>query len=210
MAIKLAMTIALSMLGSGQASAAIRESSDARRLANMTPGQFQARATLHDDDLDTVATITTADGFIGRRPLLGLASDDVFLRAFIDKKTGRAAYQVYATIRYRGYGWADWKVANYATPTGPRSIPTRSIARLRASCSRSLPCPRSETIGFAVDAALLKVNAALYSGDAVTSWRFKVLAQDGQERGLLLSTAEISGLLMAVDAYRTDRRLPKF
>ena len=210
MAIKLAMTVAFLMLASRQTSAATRESGDARRLAIMTPAQFQARATLQDDDLDTIATITTADGFVERRPLLGLAPDDVFLRAFIDKKTGRSAYQVYATMRYRGYGWADWRVANYATPTGPRSIPTRRIARLRVSCSRSLPCPRSETIGFSVSAALLKDNAALYSAETITSWRFKILARDGQKRNLLLSTAEIAGMLMAVEAYRTDRHLPNF
>jgi len=206
MAIRLAMTVAFLMLASGRTSAVTRESGEARRLAIMTPAQFQARATLQDDDLDTIATITTADGFVERRPLLGLAPDDVFLH----KKTGRSAYQVYATMRYRGYGWADWRVANYATPTGPRSIPTRRIARLRVSCSRSLPCPRSETIGLAVDAALLKDNAALYSAETITSWRFKILARDGRERNLLLSTAEIAGLLMAVDAYRIDRHLPNF
>ncbi|MEG3082605.1 hypothetical protein U1707_03045 [Sphingomonas sp. PB2P12] len=210
MAIRLAMTVAFLLLASRQTSAATHVSGDARRLAAMTPAQFQALATLHDDDLDTIATVTTADGFVERRPLLGLAPDDVFLRAFIDKKTGRAAYQVYATMRYRGYGWADWRVANYAAPTGPRSIPTRRIVRLRGACSRSLPCPRSETIGFAVEAALLKANAALYSPETNTRWRFKVLARDGQERSLSLSTAEIAGLLMAVDAYRSDRHLPNF
>ncbi|MGA1797596.1 hypothetical protein VH567_02315 [Sphingomonas sp. 4RDLI-65] len=175
----------------------------------MTPAQFQARTMLHDDDLDTVATITTADGFTRRRPLLGIAPDDVFLRAFIDKRSGRTAYQVYATVRYRDYGWADWQAVNYATPTGPRSIATQRIARVRASCGRGFACARSETVGFTIDAALLKMNAALYMSDQSTVWRFKLMAHNGAERPLLLTTAEISGLLMAVDAYRTDRHLPK-
>lgn len=210
MVIRSAITIVILTLALGQASAESSEFSDMRRLARMTPAQFQARTTLHDDDLDTVATITTADGFVERRPLLAQMPDDVFLRAFIDKTTGHTAYQVYVTVRYRGYAWADWRMANYSTPTSPRSIGTRRIARLRASCSRRLPCSRSETIGFVVGTGLIKDNAALYSAEAATSWRFKILAQDGRERDLRLSMAEIAGLLMAVDTYRADRHLPNF
>ncbi len=209
MTIRWALTVAILSLASGHASGR-SEPDDERRLAAMTPAQFQARTTLHDDDLDTIATITTADGFTKRRPLLGIAPDDVFLRAFIDKRSGRTAYQVYATVRYRDYGWADWQAVNYATPTGPRSIATQKIARVRASCSRGLACARSESVGFTIDAALLKMNAALYVTDQSSAWRFKLMAHNGAERPLLLTTAEISGLLMAVDAYRTDRHQPKF
>lgn len=209
MAIRLATMVAILTLAFGQASAGRSESGDERRLAAMTPAQFQAKTTLQDDDLDTVATITTEDGLIAKRPLLGMAPDDVFLRAFIDKRSGRAAYQVYATVRYRDYGWADWRTANYATPNGPRSIGTQRIARVRAACSQRSACARSETVGFAIDTGLMRANAALYALDRITSWRFKLVAQSGAERPLLITTAEISGLLMAVDAYRTDRRLPK-
>ncbi|KQO13214.1 MULTISPECIES: hypothetical protein [unclassified Sphingomonas] len=202
------MTIAILTLAIGQASAASSRSSGERRLAAMTPAQFQARTTLHDDDLDTVATITTANGFVDRKPLLRPALDDVFLRAFIDKKTGRTAYQAYVRIRYRDYGWANWDTANYATPAGPRTIATQRIARLKASCPRGFACLRSETVGFAIAAALLSANAKLYAGDGITSLPFKIMAQNGGERAFLLSTAEIAGLLMAVDAYRTDHHLP--
>ncbi|TCQ04035.1 hypothetical protein [Sphingomonas sp. PP-CC-3A-396] len=209
MAIRWTITVAIQMLAFAQPPAAPSQSSDAQRLAAMTPSQFLARTTLHDDDLDTFATITTVNGFVARRPLLGIVSDDVFLRAFIDKRSGRTAYQVYATVRYRDYGWADWQAANYATPTGPRSIATQRIARVRASCARGLACARSETVGFTIGEALLKINAALYATDQSTAWRFKIMARSGAERPLLLTAAEISGLLMAVDAYRTDRHLPK-
>ncbi len=209
MTIRLAANVAILTLAFGQAFAVSGESGDERRLATMTPAQFQARTTLRDDDLDTIATITTEDGFIKRRPLLGMAPDNVFLRAFIDKRSGRTAYQVYATIRYRGYGWADWQTANYATAAGPRSVTTQRIARVRASCSRGTSCARSETVGFRIDRARLGASAALYVSDLNTSWRFKLIAQSGAERPMLLTTAEIAGLLMAVEAYRTDRHLPK-
>ncbi|MES3152608.1 hypothetical protein [Sphingomonas faeni] len=202
------MTVAILTLVIGQASAASSRSSGERRLAAMTPAQFQVRTTLHDDALDTVATITTANGFVERKPLLGPAPDDVFLRAFIDKTTGRVSYQAYVRIRYRDYGWANWNTANYATPAGPRAVATQRIARLKASCPRGFACLRSETIGFKIAAPLLSANAKMYGRDGITSWPFKIMAQNGGERSFLLSTAEIAGLLMAVDAYRTDHHLP--
>ena len=203
MAIRWAKAAAILALAVAQPAAARSETRDAARLARMTPAAFQARTTLHDDDLDTAATITTADAFVDRAPLLGLPPDDVFLRAFIDKRSGRTSYQVYVTMRYRGYGWADWRSANYATPAG-----VQKIARLRVSCSRRVPCARSETIGFAMSAALLDASAALYDADRAAVWRFKMLAQDGRERAMSLPVAEMSGLRMAVDAYRTERHLP--
>ncbi len=208
MAIKWTMTVAILTLANGQAPAAPSQSTSERRLAAMAPAQFQARTTLDDDALDTVATITTANGFVERKPLLGPALDDVFLRAFIDKATGRATYQAYVRIRYRDYGWANWKTANYATPAGPRAVATQRIARVRASCPRGFACLRSETIGFAIGASLLTANAKLYVGDETPSWPFKISAHNGGERSFLLSMAEIAGLLMAVDAYRTDHHLP--
>lgn len=147
---------------------------------------------MQDDALDTVATvatvatIATANGFVERMPLFGLGPDDVFLRAFIIKATGRTRYQVYVTARYRGYGWADWLLANYATAAGPRSVRTQKIARLRISCPRTRACSRSETIGFAIDEAHLRASAADYVPGAVTPWQFKIMARNGDEHLELL------------------------
>jgi Ni/Co efflux regulator RcnB len=206
MMIRRTLTIAMLVSSSATPSAAIAESDD-RRLAAMTSAQFQARSTLDDDALDTTATITTAEGFRERKPLFGPTPQDVFLRAFIDKATGRTRYQVYVTLRYRGYGWADWRLANYATPSGPKSVVTQKIIRLRGTCQRTFPCLRSETIGFFVNREVLQSSATLVTG-SIVPWRFKILARVGEERALFLSAAEISGLLMAVDAYRADHHLP--
>lgn len=185
-----------------RASAADRDGKDAKRLGAMTPELFRDRATLHDDALDTVATITTADGFVERAPLLGPPPADVFLRAFIDKRTGRASYQVYVSTRYRYYGWADWLSVNYATPEGPVSARLVRIARLKGSCRNGYRCPRVETVGFAVDEPRLRSQAAIHVAGDVTPWLFKLMARNGAEQVEMLSAAEIAGLLMAVDAYR--------
>ena len=182
---------------------------DLDRLRMMTPAAFQARTTLSDDALDRVATLTTTDGFVEHQSFGGRAPDDVFLRAFIDKRTGRVSYQVYVSIRYRGYSWAQWDSATYEAPEGPLAARVERIARLRTVCRRGWVCPRSETIGFGVAASVLRQQADRYAPGVVTPWQFKVTGKDGSARILMLSTAEIAGMLMAVDAYRAGHHLPQ-
>lgn len=182
---------------------------DLDRLRLMTPAAFQARTTLSDDALDRIATLTTTDGFVEHRSFGGRAPDDVFLRAFIDKTTGRVSYQVYVSIRYRSYSWAHWDSATYEATGGPLSAHVDRIARLRTVCRRGWICPRSETVGLRITGAVLRQQAERYTPGVTTPWHFKVTAKSGGERILMLSTAEIAGMLMAVDAYRAGHHLPQ-
>jgi hypothetical protein len=182
---------------------------DVDRLRLMTPSAFQARTTLSDDALDRVATLTSTNGFVEHRSFGGHAPDDVFLRAFIDKTTGQVSYQVYASIRYRAYSWVRWDSATYEAPGGPLSARVDRIARLRTVCQRGWICPRSETIGLRIAGSVLRQQAELYIPGVMTPWQFKVTARAGGERILMLSTAEIAGMLMAVDAYRVGHHLPQ-
>ena len=182
---------------------------DLDRLRLMTPSAFQARTTLSDDALDRIATLTTTDGFVEHRSFGERTPDDVFLRAFIDKTTGQARYQVYVSIRYRAYTWAHWDSATYEATGGPLSARVDRIARLRTVCRRGWICPRSETIGLRIAGSVLRQQADRYTPGVMTPWHFKVTAKAGGERILMLSTAEIAGMLMAVDAYRADHHLPQ-
>ena len=190
-------------------SAALVDTGDIDRLRVMTPADFQTRTSVSDDALDRFATLTTTNGFVERRSFGGHAADDVFLRAFVEKATGRVSYQVYVTIRYRAYSWAQWDSANYETPGGPQAARVDRIARLRTVCRRGWVCPRSETIGFAVAPSVFRQQAERYMPGLLTPWQFKVSARAGSARILMLSTAEIAGILMAVDAYRADHHLPQ-
>ncbi len=189
--------------------AALVDTGDVDRLRVMTPADFQARTSVSDDALDRFATLTTTNGFVEHRSFGGHAPDDVFLRAFVEKATGRVSYQVYVTIRYRGYSWAQWDSANFETSGGPQAARVDRIARLRTVCRRGWVCPRSETIGFGVTAGVFRQQAERYVPGLLTPWQFKVSARAGSARILMLSTAEIAGMLMAVDAYRADHHLPQ-
>lgn len=84
--------------------ATVTRESQIQTALSLTKEHFKNTTTVKDDPLDTVATITTVNGFQEKRGLLGIVWDDNFLRAFIDKKSGKTSFQVYQVIYYQGRG----------------------------------------------------------------------------------------------------------
>lgn len=180
-------------------------SKQAQQLITMTPEQFERSATLKDDSLETVATITTVNGWQQKDGLLRIVNDDGFFRAFIDKASGKTRFQVYHAVRYRAFGWAKFAWANYETPDGPRTASLRTLGRIRESCRKYMGCFRVEHVGFDVDEALLREVAGRYRPGEAIGWRYRLKARSGAERDEGFVAAEIAGLLRAVDKYRAAK-----
>lgn len=186
--------------------AAQKLTKQAQQLMALTPADFQRTATLKDDPLDTTAQISTEPGFQEKRGLLKFVSYDNFLRAFIDKKTGRTDFQVYQYINYGG-SWRFYQTANFETPAGPESKQVTVISRDVGSCS-TYGCSFTEHIGFDVAEDLLRSIAAGYAAAPGSVWRFKFGSKAGGDWQDGMATAEVAGLLAAVDIYRASRGLP--
>ena len=158
----------------------------------LTPEHFRKTATIEDDSLEITATISTYNGF-------QQAENDNFLRAFIDKKTGYAIFQVYQVIKYRT-GWRYYRSVNYQTQFGPKSEATTNIASDVACYSSS--CKYVEHVGFEIEEALLRVVGSEYSPGAQIGWHFKFKAKSGDDYTGWILPAEVAGLLASVDDYR--------
>jgi hypothetical protein len=167
----------------------------------LTPEHFAETAEIKDDDLETVATISTLPGYQRKRGLMKVLWDDNFLRAFIDKSTGKTTFQVYQIIPYSGR-FRRYQTVNFETPAGPRSIPATTIDQSVDGCSR-YGCSYTEHVGFDVDEDVLRAAAAAYRPGVAAAWRFKFKAQSGDEWQDGILGAEIVGLLTVVDAYRS-------
>lgn len=201
---------ALCVLVPAMAGAADKLPKQAQKLLAMTPTDFANSAELKDDSLEVTATITTQPGFQEKRGLLKIVWNDNFLRAFVDKKTGAATYQLYQRIAYAGSGWKFYQLANYETPTGPKSVEVLKIGT-NVDCSMSNimgGCTYTETIAFPVDVDLLKTIAASYAPGVIGAWRFKFKSQSGEDYTDGMVPAEVAGLLQAVANYRTAKGLP--
>jgi hypothetical protein len=198
MKIWVALLIILVLGGCAMAS---RES-QLQTALSLTKEHFKNTASLKDDSLDTVATITTINGFQERRGLLGIVWDDNFLRAFIEKKSGKLTFQVYQVITYQGDGWKTFQSVNFETPNGPQSKPLIAIKHnVDCTGSRYSGCTFVEHVAFDVDENLLRIIARNYSPGQPVAWKFKLNAKSGEDYNDGILPAEVAGLLERVDEY---------
>lgn len=151
--------------------------------------------------------ISTKNGFQQKQGLLRFVYDDNFLRALIDKKTGKVTYQLYQSIYYEASDWRFYRKANYDTPEGTESV---DAILLRPPLAHSFDCPDhtssvctyNEHVGFTVERERLDAIARMYEPSKSVEWRFKFIPRAGDDfhGGLLL--AEVVGFLQVVDSYK--------
>ncbi|SFK04911.1 hypothetical protein [Caulobacter sp. UNC279MFTsu5.1] len=172
------------------------------KLAAMAAEQFQARAQIIDDHLETETVISTEGGFRHTRGLFKTPWNDNHLRAVIDKRTGAARFEVRQTLKYpgsfRGYG-----EVNYQTSTWPVSAPLIKVRDNAQNCAlfeAGEVC--FEEVTFAVDEAHLREIAQRRVSGTPAPWAFKFKAGDAYEHRAAIVQAEIVGLLRAVDDYK--------
>lgn len=166
---------------------------------------FKTTATIKDDSLDTIAVIDTSRGFQIKKSLLNFWSDDNFLRAFIDKKSGEVTFQVYQSIYYRGTHWSNYELANYETFNAPESkvVTTINSDVHCDSLSSSNGCEYVENVGFDVDESLLRAIAKINPVGDPIAWKFKFIAKSGVDYQSFMLPTEVAGLLDAVDEYKS-------
>ncbi|WP_148648405.1 hypothetical protein [Sphingobium cupriresistens] len=182
-----------------------------QKWLSMTPDDFQGCINVADDSLDVTAKLSSESCFKETQGLLKIVWNDNFIRAFVDKKTGKATYQVYQYISYQS-PWRFYTTVNYETPDGPKSELVTEIARNVVSCSGgafSSGCTLSEHVAFNADEALLKTIALKFSPGQVAGWRFKFGSKAGGDWQDGISAGEVGGILKAVDRYRLNHNLPR-
>jgi len=200
----IALLLALSVTGC----ATTTSESQLQTALSLTKEHFKNTATVKDDFLDTVATITTINGFQEKRGLLGIVWDDNFLRAHIDKKSGKTSFQLYQVIYYQRSGWNFFQTVNFETASGPQSKPLTIIKRdVDCTGSRYSGCTYIEHVAFDVDEDLLRTIAQGYSPGQRAAWRFKFTARSGQDYNDGMLPAEVAGLLEKVDEYLASKGL---
>lgn len=177
-----------------------------RRLLAMTPADYAEKTTVDGDDLDTVISFSTHEGFQEKRGLLGIVWSDVFLRAFADKQSDERAFQVYAQIVTQGSEWPRIRSANYETPDGPKRVDVDNI-HSDVSCSGGSygGCTYYETVTFTIDREFLELIGSSYEPGGRNAWRMRFNSQTGQDVDLFVMPAEAAGLLQKVDETLAQR-----
>jgi hypothetical protein len=191
----LAAAVAFMALGLAADSAHAKD----RALLSLSMEHFRDTATVREEPLGAMTTISTENGFVERKGLMGMVWNDEYLRGVIDEKTDQKSFQVYALITYRG-NWRFYQSASYQTSGGPRSVPLAQIGKESDNCAVG-ECIYTERVAFPIDEELLRQLASENAPGKPTLWRYKLLAKQGPEYPGEISSAEIAGFLARVDDY---------
>ncbi len=183
------------------------EKQQAKRIKHygrLTPEHFDDTITLSDDGLEVTASLSTEKGYRFKGGFSDPVRANVFLRTLINKQTGRTIHQLYASLRYSG-NWRFFNGATYSTSVGPISAELMVINR-DVDCQYGT-CVHNEQVAFAVPESTLRRIAEGSDERPVQPWRFRFKAKNGLDWTDDIPPAEVAGLLMAVDRYRTQHGL---
>ncbi len=175
------------------------------QFARLTPGDVARLVSTTDDDLEAVATLTTERAFTSPGGFTYRVRADNFLRALIDKKSGRTIFQLYAQLAYTGearrFNGANFQLAG-TLASGPLILSSSTV-----DCPYGV-CLHEDHIAFEVPEALLRELTTHADERPVRPWRFRLKAQSGEDWTDDMAPAEAAGLLAAVDHYRREHGLP--
>jgi len=173
-------------------------------LLSLTMEHFRDTATVKDDPVDAITTISTENGYAEHTGPMRMVWNDEYLTSAIDKKTGQKSFQVYAWTIYSGR-LRSYESVNYQTPTGPKSVPAIQIGKETANCAVG-DCLYTERVAFPVDEDLLRQLAAGNVPGKPTIWAYKFIAKTGPDYAGGLSSAEIAGI---AEGSATRRKAPQ-
>lgn len=210
---KLGLVIVFSVLGfsapaNGADTDLKREYSakDLARMQALTPDYFRQSASVADDALEPIATITTDKGFSSRGRFTDRVRSDNFFRALVDKATGVTLLQLYAEVTY-SYEWRNFTSASVLMGGRPKAIPLIVIDRKVVTCAAGV-CAYREAVAIPVTEAEVKEIAGRWSAAGSRPWPYRLKATNGMDFEDAIMPAEAAGILEAVEAYRRKMALP--
>ena len=123
----------------------------------------------------------------------------VFIRSWVNKKTGDTTHQIYIADIYTSSAWKYWVLAS---DDQALVLNVRGIHRDVGSCSRYSGCIYEEHVGVDVPDAILKTRS---TGE----YCIKLKARSGDEKVISLTQDMISSQLEEIERYKIANKLIK-
>jgi hypothetical protein len=167
-------------------------------LLSLSMEHFRDTATVSDDPIAGVTTVTTEKGYVEHHGPLGAVWNDEYLSGTIDRKTGQRSFEVIVEITYRGtrraYGDARFEGAN-----GPVVVPAMLLETTSVNCPTG-ECTYTDRVRFGIAEAVLRA-LALRPAESPPVWHYTLAARSGSRYSGVISAAEIAGFLAKFDEY---------
>ncbi|WP_419815634.1 hypothetical protein [Glacieibacterium sp.] len=207
MIFKSALTgVALLLLGT---SAVAVEVEKPKQLLAMTPQDFRQAVSVDEDPLEFVATLSTEPAFRNGKGLAKVVWNDAHLRAVVDKRTGVIRYEVQQVLRHQ-HGDRNYVQVNYLTPKGLRTATPVVSDIHNNSCDHfegGRSCVVFRKMSFEVAEQDIRDMAATYAPGNHGNFAFRFKDVAGEHHTNKLVTAEVVGLVQAVDHYKSTAGL---
>lgn len=163
------------------------------------------RVSVIDDPMEIVATLSTEPIYQHRQGLLSLVPSDVYLRAFVVKKTGEVSYQYVLAGSYYG-SYETIRRATYQTSDGPEPADVRQLRHDIGPCTATLGCRQSFAVAIDVPEDVIQWASTRPRTDN-GNWTLRFGASTGDAGNFYMSSSEVAALLLAVDRYKAISRL---
>lgn len=173
---------------------------DLETAINATVEQASDLMTVKDDPMETYIEVDSERFYQARQGLLKVVNGDKFLRAYVDRKTKKAIYQVYAWVSYGG-SWLNLDRANLEAVDGPVPAEVHRVNAQVEGCSR-YGCTQREDIAIDVPEAILRWAASGAQPGTDAYWKIRVAGQSGQSGDMLILKTEVAGFMLQVDRAR--------
>jgi hypothetical protein len=198
--IKYAIPLAFGLATIVPAQGQTRDEKRLLALVDRAPSDLVPLITVTGDEMDPSITISTrgVTSIVSKGLLASTTTENSWLRAFVDKKTGAVTVQVYHSASYNGRGFDSYLRATYESPDGVEQADVSQIGT-DISCSR-YSCTHYADLVFPVSLAVLRAAAKAFNpSEPRTGLKYRIFAQSGNNVDDALPGNEIAAFVQVID-----------
>jgi hypothetical protein len=192
--------VALSVVVPAIAGAQSKTEQRTLALLARQPAELVAAIKVTGDSLDPQITISTqgVTAITSKGLLASTTSENSFLRAFINRKTGAVSAQVYHSMTYGGRGFDTFARATYEAPDGIEEAAVSQVSS-DVSCAR-YGCTHYADVVFPIKIEVLRAAAKAFNPTApLFGIRYRIFGQSGTNIDDGLPGNEMAAFVAVID-----------
>ena len=181
-----------------------------RQALEMSVDEYKNKITIDEVSSNQLAIISSKNAFPKAPEMTESEKDDNYVRAFVNKSNGEAAFQIVSVIHYEDDNWRFFDQASFLTRDGMNEDKLTLIERKVIECGVFSGCEYMENVGFEIPEELVKKGAERYDPGVVSGLKYVLNSKSGKEYKNIIFSQELIAVLRAVEDYkRIKLRLSK-
>jgi hypothetical protein len=168
----------------------------------MTLSVSDYQQSVSREETDKVIIFSSKDALHSNLGTTDSEINDNYVKAVIDKISGKVSYQIVNTIQYQAPDWHFYELAKYVTQEGVTEQPISTIDNQVLECSVFSDCSYLEIISFEIDEQLVKKGAERYQSDTQSGIKYLLIPKTGQNYNGIVFAQELVAVYNMVEATK--------